>query len=59
MAPSTSRSPRDQQFLYAENAFAGNVEGYQINPDHSLDLVSTAIGLPQFDGHGMEGLVAL
>jgi 6-phosphogluconolactonase (cycloisomerase 2 family) len=49
----------DQRFLYAENSFAGNVEGYRINPDHTLALVSTAAGLPRFDGHGMEGLVAL
>ena len=46
-------------FLYAENAFAGTVEGYAIQPDHTLTLVSTATGLPQFNGHGMEGLVAL
>jgi hypothetical protein len=50
---------RDGRFLYAENAFAGSVEGYAIQPDHTLTLVSTATGLPQFDGHGMEGLVAL
>lgn len=50
---------RDQRFLYAENAFAGTVEGYRIEPDHTLTLVDTAAGLPQFDGHGMEGLVAL
>jgi 6-phosphogluconolactonase (cycloisomerase 2 family) len=50
---------RDQRFLYAENAFAGTVEGYRIEPDHTLTLVDTAGGLPQFDGHGMEGLVAL
>lgn len=49
----------DQQFLYAENAFAGSVEAYRIQPDHTLALVDTATGLPQFDGHGMEGLVAL
>jgi 6-phosphogluconolactonase (cycloisomerase 2 family) len=49
----------DQQFLYAENAFAGTVEGYRILPDHTLELVDTQPGLPQFDGHGMEGLVAL
>lgn len=49
----------DQRFLYAENAFAGSVEGYRIEPDHTLTLVDTATGLPQFDGHGMEGLVAL
>lgn len=49
----------DQQFLYAENSFAGTVEGYRIEPDHTLTLVDTAAGLPQFDGHGMEGLVAL
>jgi 6-phosphogluconolactonase (cycloisomerase 2 family) len=49
----------DQKFLYAENSFAGTVEGYRIQPDHTLALVSTATGLPQFDGHGMEGLVAL
>ena len=49
----------DQHFLYAENTFAGTVEGYQIQPDHTLALVDTATGLPQFDGHGMEGLVAL
>jgi hypothetical protein len=49
----------DQRFLYAENAFAGSVEAYRIKPDHSLQLVATATGLPQFDGHGMEGLVAL
>jgi 6-phosphogluconolactonase (cycloisomerase 2 family) len=49
----------DEQFLYAENSFAGNVEGYRIRPDHTLALVDTAGGLPQFNGHGMEGLVAL
>ena len=49
----------DQRFLYAENAFAGSVEGYRIQPDHTLTLVETATGLPQFNGHGMEGLVAL
>ena len=49
----------DQKFLYAENSFAGTVEGYRIQPDHTLALVDTAGGLPQFDGHGMEGLVAL
>jgi 6-phosphogluconolactonase (cycloisomerase 2 family) len=49
----------DQQFLYAENAFAGTVEGYRILPDHTLELIDTQPGLPQFDGHGMEGLVAL
>jgi 6-phosphogluconolactonase (cycloisomerase 2 family) len=50
---------RDGAFLYAENAFAGSVEGYRILPDHTLELVATATGLPQFDGDGMEGLVAL
>jgi len=50
---------RDQRFLYAENSFAGSVEAYRIQPDHTLQLVDTATGLPQFDGHGMEGLVAL
>jgi 6-phosphogluconolactonase (cycloisomerase 2 family) len=49
----------DERFLYAENSFAGTVEGYRIHADHTLELVSTATGLPQFDGHGMEGLVAL
>ena len=49
----------DQQFLYAENSFAGSVEAYQIQPDHTLQLVDTQTGLPQFNGHGMEGLVAL
>jgi 6-phosphogluconolactonase (cycloisomerase 2 family) len=49
----------DQRFLYAENSFAGTVEAYRIKADHSLQLVATAGGLPQFDGHGMEGLVAL
>jgi 6-phosphogluconolactonase (cycloisomerase 2 family) len=49
----------DGQFLYAENSFAGSVEGYQIQPDHTLQLVDTQTGLPQFNGHGMEGLVAL
>ena len=49
----------DEHFLYAENSFAGNVEGYRIRPDHTLALVDTAGGLPQFNGHGMEGLVAL
>jgi 6-phosphogluconolactonase (cycloisomerase 2 family) len=49
----------DRQLLYAENSFAGSVEGYRIKADHTLQLVSTATGLPQFDGHGMEGLVAL
>jgi 6-phosphogluconolactonase (cycloisomerase 2 family) len=49
----------DDQFLYAENSFAGSVEAYRIQPDHTLQLVDTQTGLPQFDGHGMEGLVAL
>lgn len=49
----------DRRFLYAENAFAGTVEAYRIQPDHTLRLVDTASGLPTFDGHGMEGLVAL
>jgi 6-phosphogluconolactonase (cycloisomerase 2 family) len=49
----------DKQFLYAENSFAGSVEAYQIQPDHTLQLVDTQTGLPQFNGHGMEGLVAL
>ena len=49
----------DQRLLYAENSFAGSVESYRIHADHTLELVSTATGLPQFDGHGMEGLVAL
>ena len=49
----------DGRLLYAENSFAGSVEGYAIQPDHTLALVSTANGLPQFNGHGMEGLVAL
>jgi 6-phosphogluconolactonase (cycloisomerase 2 family) len=49
----------DQRFLYAENSFAGTVEAYQIQPDHTLQLVDTQTGLPQFNGHGMEGLVAL
>ena len=49
----------DQKFLYAENAFAGSVEGYRINADHTLDLVDAVDGLPKFDGHGMEGLVAI
>ena len=49
----------DQRFLYAENAFAGTVEAYRIQPDHTLELAATAGGLPKFDGHGMEGLVAL
>jgi 6-phosphogluconolactonase (cycloisomerase 2 family) len=49
----------DGRFLYAENAFAGTVEGYRIHADHTLELVSTATGLPRFDGHGMEGLVVL
>jgi DNA-binding beta-propeller fold protein YncE len=50
---------RDGRFLYAENSFAGSVEAYRIKADHTLQLVDTATGLPQFDGHGMEGLVAL
>jgi 6-phosphogluconolactonase (cycloisomerase 2 family) len=49
----------DKQFLYAENSFAGSVEAYQIQPDHTLQLVDTQTGLPQFNDHGMEGLVAL
>lgn len=49
----------DGQFLYAENAFAGSVEGYRIQSDHTLQLIDTQTGLPQFNGHGMEGLVAL
>jgi 6-phosphogluconolactonase (cycloisomerase 2 family) len=49
----------DKRFLYAENAFAGSVEAYQIQPDHTLHLVDSQTGLPQFNGHGMEGLVAL
>ena len=49
----------DQRFLEVENSFAGTVETYRIQPDHTLRLVDTATGLPQFNGHGMEGLVAL
>jgi len=49
----------DERLLYAENSFAGTVEGYRIERDHTLRLVATATGLPQFNGHGMEGLVAL
>jgi 6-phosphogluconolactonase (cycloisomerase 2 family) len=49
----------DERLLYAENSFAGTVEGYRIGRDHTLHLASTATGLPQFDCHGMEGLVAL
>jgi 6-phosphogluconolactonase (cycloisomerase 2 family) len=49
----------DQQFLYAENSFAGTVEAYRIQPDHTLQLADTQSGLPRFNGHGMEGLVAL
>ena len=49
----------DNQFLYAENSFAGSVEAYRIQPDHTLQLVDTQTGLPQFNGHGMEGVVAL
>jgi 6-phosphogluconolactonase (cycloisomerase 2 family) len=50
----------DGKFLYAENAFPGTVEGYRIQPDHTLRLVDTATGLPQFgENGGMEGLVAL
>jgi 6-phosphogluconolactonase (cycloisomerase 2 family) len=49
----------DQRFLYAENSFAGTVEGYRIRPNHSLHLVDVRHGLPEFTGHGMEGLVAL
>lgn len=49
----------DQRFLYVENSFAGTVEAYRIQADHTLRLVDTATGLPQFNGHGMEGLVAL
>lgn len=49
----------DGRFLYAENAFAGTVEAYRINADHTLTLAASAGGLPIFDGHGMEGLVAI
>lgn len=49
----------DNQFLYAENSFAGSVEAYRIEADHTLQLVDTQTGLPQFNGQGMEGVVAL
>jgi 6-phosphogluconolactonase (cycloisomerase 2 family) len=49
----------DQRLLFVENSFLGTVEAYLIQPDHTLELVSTTTGLPRFDGHGMEGLVAL
>jgi len=49
----------DHRFLYAENSFAGTVEAYRIEPDHTLELVASAGDLPVFDGHGMEGLVAI
>ncbi len=46
-------------FLYVQNAAAGNVQGYQVNDDGSLTLVTTATGLPQFaNGIGMEGIAA-
>ena len=52
-------STTDQRLLFVENSFLGTVEAYLIQPDHTLELVSTTTGLPRFDGHGMEGLVAL
>lgn len=50
---------RDGTELFAQNSFDGSIAGYRIEPDSTLTLVSTASGLPKFDGHGMEGLVAI
>ena len=45
--------------LYVQNAAAGNVQGYQVNDDGSLTLITTVDGLPQFaNGIGMEGIAA-
>ena len=38
------------RFLHAENAFAGTVEGCAVQPDPKR-----RDGLPQIDGHGIEG----
>lgn len=47
------------RFLYVQNATAGNVQGYTVNDDGSLRLVTTATGLPKFaNGIGMEGIAA-
>ncbi|WP_329098146.1 lactonase family protein [Actinomadura citrea] len=47
------------RFLYVQNATAGNVQGYAVNDDGSLRLVTTATGLPKFaNGIGMEGIAA-
>ncbi|MGW5558215.1 lactonase family protein [Micromonospora sp. NPDC003944] len=46
-------------FLYVQNATAGNVQGYEVNDDGSLKLVTTVEGLPKFEnGIGMEGIAA-
>ncbi|MDG2049421.1 MAG: hypothetical protein P8M78_04590 [Myxococcota bacterium] len=46
-------------YLYVQNALAGTVDGYAVEKDGSLTLVTTITGLPAFpDSGGMEGIAA-
>ena len=44
--------------LYVQDAVAGEVQGFAVNADGTLTLVTTVTGLPAFLGAGMEGLAA-
>lgn len=61
-AANTNAGPIDMTesggFLYVQNSAAGTVTGYHVNADSSLTLVTTATGLPAFNGQGMEGIAA-
>lgn len=66
VAATTAAAPIDQavtpdgRFVYVQDAGAGQVQGFRIDPDGALALVATATGLPAFDGTtGMEGIVAV
>lgn len=43
--------------LYVQNPLTGNVQGYAVNDDGSLELITTVDDLPVFaNGIGMEGI---
>ncbi|MEU0597985.1 hypothetical protein ABZ484_06965 [Streptomyces sp. NPDC006393] len=46
-------------YLYVQNAGAGTVTGYAVNPtDGALRQVTSVTGLPAYDNGGMEGIAA-
>ena len=64
IAASTDAGPIDLaaadhgHLLYVQDAVAGEVQGFSVNSDGTLTLVTTVTGLPTFAGAGMEGLTA-